>query len=125
MNKHFTALAIMLAGALGANADPVLDWNAITSQTIAAGAAAGRPGPFIIVDFAVVQGAVHDAVQAYDKTYAPYAVEILGATGSPAAAVAKASRDILVNRFPAQAATVDRAYATISRRMAWLRLTQG
>src|SRR5688572_18346837 len=106
-----TALALIIAGATHARADAVLDWNAITSQTIAAGAAAGRPGPFLIVDFAVVQGAVHDAVQAYDKTFAPYAVEIFGATGSPAAAVAKASRDILVNRFPAQAANVDAAYA--------------
>src|SRR5688572_18021430 len=106
-NKCFTALAIILAGALGAKADPVLDWNAIASTTIVAG---GRPGPSTIIDFAVVQAAVDDAMQAYDKTFEPYAVEILGAAGSPAAAVAKATRDILVNRFPAQAATVDAAY---------------
>jgi hypothetical protein len=110
-NKRFTALVIMLAGVLGANADAVLDWSAIASTTIVAG---GRPGPSSVIDFAVVQAAVHDAVQAYDKTFAPYAVEILGATGSPAAAVAKATRDILVNRFPAQAATVDAVGLTLA-----------
>jgi hypothetical protein len=106
-NKRFTALAIMLAGALGANGDAVLDWNAIASTTILAG---GRPGPSIILDFAVVHGAVHDAVQAYDQRFEPYATEIQGASGSPIAAVARATHDILTNRFPAQAASVHVTY---------------
>jgi hypothetical protein len=100
-------LAITLAGAITARADAVLDWNAIAAQTIFAG---GRPGPSPIIDFAVVQATVHDAVQAYNKGFEPYATEISGASGSPAAAVAKATRDILVNRFPAQAGSVDTAY---------------
>ncbi len=106
-----TALRILflLAAAPFAGADAVLDWNAISARTIFAG---GRPGPSSFIDFAVVQATVHDAVQAYNKTFASYAVEISGATGSPSAAVAKASRDILVNRFPAQAAAVDAAYAS-------------
>jgi hypothetical protein len=76
-------------------------------------AAANRPGPTAALDFAVVQAAVHDAVQAYDKEFEPYATEINDASGSPDAAVAKATRDILVNRFssPAQVAAVDTAYA--------------
>jgi hypothetical protein len=106
-NKRFTALAIMLAGVLGANADPVLDWNTIASATIVAG---GRPGPSLILDYAVVQGAVHDAVQAYDQRFEPYATEIQGASGSPVAAVARATHDILTNRFPAQAASVHVTY---------------
>src|SRR4051794_30527149 len=103
------ALAVMLAGATTARADAVLDWNAIAAQTIFA---AGRPGASAAIDLAVVQAAVHDAIQAYDKTHEPYATEISGASGSPDAAVAKVTRDILVNRFPAQTATVDTAYAT-------------
>src|SRR5437899_1177787 len=101
------ALAMMLAGATTARADAVLDWNAIAAQTIFA---AGRPGPSAVLDLAVVQAAVHDAVQAYDKEFEPYAIEISGASGSPDAAVAKATRDILVNRFPAQAGSVNTAY---------------
>lgn len=101
------ALAITLAGSTSAQADAVLDWNAVATQTIFA---AGRPGPSVLIDLAIVHAAVHDAVQAYDKQFAPYATDISGATGSPAAAVAKATRDVLVNRFPAQAGTVDTAY---------------
>jgi hypothetical protein len=101
------ALAMILAGATAARADAVLDWNAIAAQTIFA---AGRPGPSVVIDLAVVQAAVHDAVQAYDKRFEPYATEISGASGSPAAAIAKATRDILVNRLPAQAGSVDTAY---------------
>src|SRR5687768_8763966 len=101
------ALAVMLAGATTARADAVLDWNTIASQTILAGP---HPGATIILDFAIVQAAVHDAVQAYDKRYEPYATDIQGAAGSPVAAVAKAARDVLANRFPAQAATVHATY---------------
>ena len=101
------ALAVIFAGAITARADAVLDWNAIAAQTILAG---GRPGPSTVIDFAVVQATVHDAVQAYDKGFEPYATEISGASGSPAAAIAKATRDILVNRFPAQAGSVNTAY---------------
>ena len=90
-----------------ARADAVLDWNAIAAQTILAG---GRPGPTAILDFAVVHATIHDAVQAYDESFESYASEISGATGSPAAAVAKATRDVLVNRFPTQTAAVDLAY---------------
>lgn len=100
-------LAVLLAGAISARADAVLDWNAIAATTILGG---GRPGPSTVLDFAVVQAAVHDAVQAYDKGFEPYATEISGASGSPAAAVAKATRDILVNRFPAQAGSVNTNY---------------
>jgi hypothetical protein len=103
------ALTVILAGATTARADAVLDWNAIAAQTIFA---AGRPGPSVVIDLAVVQATVHDAVQAYAKQFEPYATEICGASGSPAVAVAKATRDILVNRFPTQAGSVETAYTT-------------
>jgi hypothetical protein len=111
MKRHLliSSLVLLIAGACHARADAVLDWNAISTQAIFA---AGRPGPSPIMDFAVVAAAVHDAVQAYDKSFEPYATEICDATGSPAAAVAKATRDVLVNRFPAQAGTIDAAYAS-------------
>jgi hypothetical protein len=58
----------------------------------------------------MVHAAVYDAVVAIDGRFQPYHVVILGANGSPAAATAKAAHDILVNRFPGQAASVDNAY---------------
>src|SRR4030095_6224404 len=101
-------LAALLAGAISARADSVLDWNAIAAQTIFA---AGRPGPSVVIDLAVVHATIHDAMQAYDNRFEAYATKIYDASGSPDAAVAKATRDILVNRFPTQAASVDTAYA--------------
>ncbi len=68
------------------------------------------PGPTAFLDIAVVQAAVYDAVQAIEGQYQPYAVEIPGATGSPVAAAATAAHDVLVNRFPAQAASLDMTY---------------
>ena len=58
----------------------------------------------------MVQAAVYDAVQAIDRRFKPYYVKIPGASGSPAAAAAKAAHDVLVNRFPAQAASLDTTY---------------
>ena len=104
-------LALLAAAALNtlsSRADAVLFWNEVTAQSIFA---AGRPVPGLVLDFAVVQAAVHDAVQAYDKTFEPYATEIFDASGSPAAAVAKATRDVLVHRLPSRAAAVDATYA--------------
>ena len=87
-------------------ADAVTDWNAIAQPAIAA----GRPGAPGSLDSALVQIAVHDAVQAYDKRFEPYQVVIRGATGSPSAAVAAAAHEVLVGLYPAQATTLDAAY---------------
>lgn len=90
-------------------ADAVGDWNAITSQAVAA-AIPARPGPAQILDYAKVHAAVYDAVQAIEGKYEPYYVEIPGASGSSSAAAAKAAHDVLVNLFPAQAASLDTTY---------------
>src|SRR5262249_10170168 len=62
----------------------------------------------------VVQAAIHDAVQAYQKRFEGYAIDISGATGSMDAAVATAAHDGLVNRFtsPPQVMALDTAYST-------------
>ena len=92
-----------------AHADAVLDWNEIAVDTISA-ASPPRPGPVGFLDMAVIQAAVYDAVQAIDGKFKPYHVQIPGASGSPEAAAAKAAHDVLVNIFPAQAASLDTAY---------------
>jgi hypothetical protein len=92
-----------------ARADGVTDWNAIAVQTIVnAGPTHGSAVSFL--DNATVQVAVYDAVVAIGGRSKPYHVQIPGASGSPAAAVAKAAHDVLVNRFPAQAASLDSIY---------------
>jgi hypothetical protein len=99
--------AILLAAPASASADAVGDWNAIAVQSTVT---AARPGATGVLDTAMVQAAVYDAVQAIEKQYQPYYVDIPGASGSPTAAAARAAHDVLVNRFPAQAAVLDLTY---------------
>jgi hypothetical protein len=91
-----------------AHADAVTDWNAITVDAVAVGRPG--PGPIGVVDVALVQIAVHDAVQAIERRFEPYLVEIAGAKGRRSAAVAAAAHDVLVGMYPAQAATLDPIY---------------
>src|SRR6266496_1269063 len=90
-------------------ADAVTDWNGMAVQALAA-AAPPRPLTVIYLDLAIVQAAVHDAVQAIDRRFKPYHTAIPGATGSPAAAAATAAHDVLVTLFPEQAASLDTTY---------------
>jgi hypothetical protein len=106
--RAVAVLATLLAIPVGVRADAVADWNAIAVQATAIPPA--RPGPSGVLDIAMVQAAVYDAVQAIEGRYEPYHVQIPGATGSPAAAAAKAAHDVLVNRFPAQTASLDLTY---------------
>src|SRR6267142_1770668 len=92
-----------------ARADAVVDWNANAVQAVLA-AVPPRPGPTAVLDMAMVHTAVYDAVEAIDKRFQPYHVQIPGASGNPAAAAAKAAYDILVNRFPAQAGSLNTTY---------------
>src|ERR1700687_3388156 len=102
-------LAMPLAMSSVARADAVTDWNTIAVQTIVnAGPTHGSAVGFL--DNATVQVAVYDAVEAIDGRFKPYHVHIPGAFGSPAAAVAKAAHDVLVNRFPLQTAFLDATY---------------
>lgn len=88
-----------------ARADAVSDWNAIAQQTVI-NAGPARPGPSSVIDIAIVHAAIYDAVQAIEKDYETYYVDIPGATGSPIGATAKAAHDVLANRFPTQAAAL-------------------
>ena len=106
--KRLTGLTVLglLTWAGPVYADAVTDWNAIAQPAIAA----GRPGAPGALDSALVQIAVHDAVQALDKRFEPYHVVIKGAKGSQSAAVAAAAHDVLVGLYPAQAASLDALY---------------
>jgi len=69
-----------------------------------------HPGGAALLDSAMVQVAVYDAVVAIEGRFKPYHVHIPGASGSPAAAVAKATHDVLVNRFPFLSDSLDTTY---------------
>ena len=104
------ASALTLTAPATAFADAVTTWNAQANQVIAA---AGPPPQQFRV-FAMVQIAVHDALNAIDRRYKPYTV--IGAgnpNASPDAAVARAARDVLLATLPAsQAGAVNTAYAS-------------
>jgi hypothetical protein len=100
---------IFLGAVTPARADVVTDWSAITISTIGAGAPVPAGGR--LIEYAMVHIAMHDAIQAIQQRFETYSRGITPTTGSVIAAAAKAARDVLVNRFPAQTATLDAAYS--------------
>jgi hypothetical protein len=96
-------VGLCLASALPARADAVTTWNDITVKSVAI----GRPGPVGYLDIALVQAAVHDAVQAFEKRFEPYYATIDNASGAPAAAVAAAAHGVLVGIYPGQKVALD------------------
>ena len=66
------ALCWMIAPA-PARADTVTDWNGYASTAIVA--TAGQPPPAAVLSFAMVQGAVYDAVNAIDRGHRAYLVQ--------------------------------------------------
>ena len=93
------------ASATGPNA--VVVWNANAQTAIYEVA---RQGPYVAPrSFAMVQGAVYDAVNAIAGTpYQPYLIAPRAHRGDNAdAAVAAAAYTVLVSLFPAQTAALD------------------
>ena len=103
----FATIAILVFTSQSVQADVISHWNEITVQRTLT---ASRPGPTAVIDLAIVHAAMYDAVQAIERKYEPYYVEVPGAAGNPAAAAAKAARDVLVNRFFSQSGTIDTLY---------------
>ena len=101
-----TSVCVLAHWAGSACADAVTDWNEITVAAVTV----GRPGPIGSLDIALVQLAVHDAVQAIDRRFEPYHVEIRTAKGSRSAAAAAAAHDVLVGLYPAQSGSLDASY---------------
>jgi hypothetical protein len=104
------ALCWMIAPAL-ARADTVTDWNGYASTAIVANA--GQPPPVAVLSFAMVQGAVYDAVNAIDRGHRPYLAEpAAGPSASKDAAAGTAAFRVLVALFPAQQSTLQPLYDT-------------
>ena len=93
-------LLIGLSAALpGAHADTIAEWNLITAgslQTAKAGTGLAHSRVY-----AMVHGAMFDAVNAIERRYHPYAAGLEAASGaSPDAAAAVAAHTVLVELYP-------------------------
>jgi hypothetical protein len=105
------AIAVPVAAAAGAGAtepaDVVIEWNANAQAAIIA--TAGQGPTVATLHFAMVQGAVYDAVNAIEGGFKPYlgAPSMADAGDSSPAAAATAAHGVLVGLFPAQQATLD------------------
>jgi hypothetical protein len=104
------AVTNVISSSTSTEVDAATFWNEIAVQKLAT-ASPARPAAIPFLDMAVVQIAVHDAVQAIDRRYEPYHVMLLrGVSGSREAAAAKAAHDVLVNILPTQAITLDMTF---------------
>jgi hypothetical protein len=107
------ALALVaLVSPTVARADAVTDWNAIASTTIVTNP--GQPpllGAAGVLGFAMVQGAVYDAVNAIDRGHQAYLVQpSANPSDSKEAAAATASYQVLIGLFPAQQSILEPIY---------------
>src|SRR2546422_5956025 len=114
--KKISILPLLIVLALGAltsprvaRADAVTDWNLIASTAIVT--TAGQPPPVSALSFAMVQGAVYDAVNAIDRGHQPYLVQPpSNPTDSKAAAATAAAYQVLIGLFPNQQPTLQPIY---------------
>jgi PAP2 superfamily len=108
--KRALGLCILIATLFGsalAQADVVLDWNAIAVNT----AVANKQNPYAQArSAAIVQLAVFESVNAVTGEYHPYLGTIVAPPGaSPDAAAIQAAYRVLSTYFPASAMTLDAA----------------
>src|SRR5437870_11606408 len=106
---------VAIASPTVARGDAVTDWNLIASNAIVV--TAGQPPPVSALSFAMVQGAVYDAVNAIDRGHQPYLSEPpSNPTDSKEAAAATAAYRVLVGfpdlpgLFPSQQPTLQPIY---------------
>lgn len=99
--------AFALCGIGSAHADAVTDWNTVANQNTP------LPLPLKLRSMAMVQIAVHDALNTIDSRYRRYSVVPSAPPSAlPQAAVATAARDVLLVVAPAtQHAAINTAYA--------------
>ncbi len=116
-----TLALVALATPEVARANAVTDWNLIASNAIVAPppTGAGQPPPVSALSFAMVQGAVYDAVNAIDRGHQPYLPEPpSNPTDSKEAAATTAAYRVLVGfgdlpgLFPSQQPTLQPIYDT-------------
>jgi PAP2 superfamily len=99
-----------VAAPSAAQGDAVIDWNLHAQSTILA---AGPTAHASTLDFAMVHGAVYDAVNAIDRRHQPYLhVPRASRTASKDAAAATAAFRVLAARYPDRLTTLQGHYDT-------------
>ena len=94
---------------LMAQGDVVVHWNELALQSAAV---AQPPRVPISRNWAMVQAAIFDAVNAIDRSYEPYAADVHASRGaSQEAAAAQAGHDVLTALYPSRQAIYDAALA--------------
>jgi membrane-associated phospholipid phosphatase len=91
---------------------PVLDWN---QELIAIVNTPGAQPPTVqpTRNFAIVHAAIYDAVDAIDRTHAPYLISVRAPRdASETAAADAAAHTALLALYPSQQASIDATYAT-------------
>ena len=97
---------IFLSAAHAARADTIPDWNLITAKTLQTAKAGSGLNQSRV--YAMVDGAMFDAVNAIDRRYQPYASDLNTTPGaSQEAAAATAAHAVLVELYPMQKGTLD------------------
>ena len=105
------ALAVLcgVIAPAAARADTVTDWNGYASNAIVV--VGTQPPPAAVLSFAMVQGAVYDAVNAIDRGHRAYLPQPHARrSDSEDAAAATAAFRVLVTLFPAQLPTLQPLY---------------
>src|SRR5262245_59899209 len=100
----------LLCVASAANGETIPDWNGVTANALET----GRAGTGLAHSrvYAMVHGAMFDAVNAIDRRYHHYAADLKAPSGaSPDAAAAVAAHAVLMDLYPQQQATLDAALA--------------
>jgi hypothetical protein len=102
-----SALAWAHGAPRGNAGNSVTQWNAVALQVLPV-----EPG--LVMDsrgFAIMHAAIHDAVNGVERRYQPYTADLSAPNASVDAAVAAASRDVLIAMSPSQAVPIEIAYA--------------
>ena len=108
--KRFLILtvALLFAAPAAARADAVLDWNVIAQTTILS---TGPTAHGSTLEFAMVHGAVYDAVNSIDRRHRPYLrIPPSRPWASQDAAAATAAFKVLFELYPAQRAALQASY---------------
>ena len=106
----FTLALVLFGGLPAAHADTIPDWNLITAKTLQTAKAGSGLNQSRV--YAIVHGAMFDAVNAVDRRYQVYAADLKAAPGaSQEAAAAVAAHAVLVELYPQQKETLDAALA--------------
>jgi hypothetical protein len=107
-----TAVAILLVSALGtsARADVIMDWNARADALSAEKRMAPPPTARMM---ALVHVAMFEAINAIERRYEPYRLELVAdRNSSREAAAASAAHAVLIAQFPEQKASLDAGLAS-------------